>query len=197
VVWTDVEYEEAFSAAEVDGEYFRSMQFDVCREDELDGRPISTGLVGVVTRNGHLATNQQPLWLRESGVSVARERALADFRLSQGRSRQVAGGAPSLPRGIVAEFAEGVSIEVEDVRRLASLLGRMKAASVSILHGNPYLRATVVDSYDGSAFDLVLTSERRMLIVPQLRATESAVSRICRFIYEQVGEAEFGEVGGR
>lgn len=193
LVWTDVDYLEAFESAERDSQYFRTVQFDVCQEHQTTGRPQSIGVSGVVSRNGHLAANRRLGWVRSSGLKVARERALEDFKLAGGRSRNVGAELPSAPKPLVVEFRDDVSIEIEDLPHIVAVLRRMSATSVSILHGNPYLRAAIVDARDGSAFDLVLTSNRRLLLIPQLRATESAVMRLCRFIYDQIGEAEFVE----
>lgn len=185
--WTDKPYVEAFEEAEQSLAYFRRARFEVCRPD-VDGRLQSQDVHGSLSQNGVLSTNMRPAWLVSSGFAIAKARALKQAEFAQNRSRKAKTPAP---RTIVAQLAEQDSIERKHLPELVKLLRRMPKTSVSVIHGNPYLHARIVDFNDGSSFDLILVSSRRLLVVPALRATESAVTRICRYLYEQVGEAEF------
>lgn len=185
--WTDKAYVDAFQEADENLAYFRSIRFEVCRPDE-DGRLQSMQVQGTLSQSGVLSTNMRPGWLTASGFPVARAHALKQAEFAQDRSRKPSTPAP---RTIVANFSEQDAIERKDLPELVKLLRKMPRASVSVIHGNPYLHARVVDFHDGSSFDLILVSARRLLVVPTLRATESAVTRICHYVYEQIGEAEF------
>jgi hypothetical protein len=189
LIWTDLDFEEAFAQAAQTSTYFRRLSFEVCHRAALGSRLESTDVTGMVNRHAHFATNSHPTWLFRATMPEARRRSEADFRLASNRDRF--DSANTAPRAVIARFGEALGLEQADTRRIAELLRRLPATSVSVLHANPYLNATVVDLNDGSAFDVVMASDTEILILPQLRATQSAVTRMCRFIYDQIGEATF------
>lgn len=188
LAWTDRDVGDAFEQAREEMTYFRSVAFDVCRRRESDARLSSTGAVGYVSRDGHWSSTARHLWLYQGVADAVAERARLDHTLAADRGR---GDTLRPARPIIAELSADVAIGDEDIPRIVRKLRVLEHAAVSVLHGNPYLRASVVDLIDGSSFDLVMASDRRIIIVPQLRATESAVTRICRFIYDEIGEADF------
>jgi hypothetical protein len=187
LTWTDVDAEEAFADAAESSTYFRSLAFDLC-DVQGKGRFVSTDIVGKVSRDAYFSSNARIAWLYNTAVVAALARVRKEQEIARNRGRLAAKGPE--PRAILARFDTG-SLQRQDLPRIAERLRRMPSASVSILHGNPYLHAAIVDMKDGSAFDLLVASEKQLLIVPQLRATEPSVVRICRYVYDQVGEAEF------
>jgi hypothetical protein len=188
VLWTDLDPTQAFADADAGLQYFRSISFDVsCRNPETRA-PSETGIVGTVTRDMHFSSNSDAHWMYQAGVGTALDRAAHDKELNSNRALETPSASPS---ALTAQFNTGIALERSDLPRIAGALKKMPRAAVSILHGNPYLHASVVDMQDGSGFNVMVLSERSMLIVPQLRATENAVSRLCQYIYEQIGECEF------
>lgn len=188
VTWTDLDPGDAFQQASENLSYFKKVAFEVCEGTSMtDLRSME--IEGTVSRNAHFSVSGQAGWLFNACVRPAIERAKKDFEFSRNRGRL--GQAKSKVTALVAEFDEGVSFERSDMPKIAAVLRAMPHTAVSILHGNPYLHASLVDMRDGSAFDLLLASDRRMMLVPQLRATEAAVTRVCSYIYDQIGEAEF------
>jgi hypothetical protein len=188
LAWTDRAVSDAFEQAREEMTYFRSVAFELCRRREHDSKLMSTGMLGYVSRDAHWSATSRHRWLYDIASTTVAERARQDQALAMDRSRGE-GGQPARP--ILAELSDDVAVTDEDIPRIVRKLRDLEHAAVSVLHGNPYLRASIVDLIDGSSFDFVLASDRRIVIVPQLRATESAVTRLCRFIYDEIGEAEF------
>lgn len=186
VVWTDEDYQDAFKAAADSASYFRKLSFEICVEGRQTVRPL--GVEGTVSHEAHFSITRNFIWFYKHAIATAIPSVYEAYQFAKGRSRKP--DAPAVP--LIAQFNRPVSSSPKDVRAIGKVLQSMPRASVSILHGNPYLHATVLDLRDGSGFDLVLTSGNHMMIVPQLRATESAVTRLCSFIYEQISEAKFG-----
>ena len=60
-------------------------------------------------------------------------------------------------------------------------------------HGNPYIHMSVADYTDGSSYDLWVVNPKRIVIVPQIRATEGSLSRLTNHIFEQFKEGEIIE----
>lgn len=186
VEWPDLPYGEAFARAREDATFFRKVAFKTTARGDAPTREGE--LAGGLTNLGEFRVSDNVRWLFESGVRSAMEIIQAQHALAHHRDRTDADGGGV--RALAATFTE-TSITLERLPAVAARLRAMPRASVSIIHGNPYLHASIVDLADGSIFDFVLVSPSRALLLPQGRATEGAVTRLCRYVYEQIAEAEF------
>jgi len=124
-----------------------------------------------------------------AGIDATRKRIIQDRTISRNRGRGVERPTPARP--FVAQLTGDAALDAADLQNLVARLRGQKKVSLSVLHGNPYLRATLVDHHDGSAFEIVVASDQLISITPQLRATESAVTRLCQVIYDQIADVEF------
>src|SRR6185437_12973062 len=86
------------------------------------------------------------------------------------------------------QYAEPVFDRVQEVRRLVQVLSHYPHSMHAVKHGNPYAFVQLSDVYDGSAFDIWALSPTRITVVPKLKATEAAVSRLIQFIFERFRE---------
>src|SRR5260370_6907850 len=80
----------------------------------------------------------------------------------------------------VAEFTTQA-----DTNNFVSIMRKMSGTSCSVLHDNPYIHLSVVDTDDGSAADLWVVKNDEILLVPQLRASEAALKRFVNYIFEE------------
>lgn len=92
------------------------------------------------------------------------------------------------PRPLVIDFEEGQFRDVEDNRRFIMAMRRLKTASVSVLHGNPYVQLSVIDYFDGSVFDIWVLDEHQMVIVPQLKGSVAAIKRLINHVFDDYAE---------
>lgn len=187
IVWTDIAPDDAFGQAADTLTYFKRISFEVC-EGEMVQELKPTGIEGAVTRHAHFAVSKQPHWLFLAVIEAALARAQNDLDFATNRGRLQASDRVSTV--MTAQFSDGVVFNPEDAPRIAKALQRMPHTSISVLNGER-LHVTLVDMRDGSAFDIVSASDRRLLILPHLRATEAAVTRLCGYIYDEIGEANF------
>ena len=104
----------------------------------------------------------------------------------QGRSRQ------DVPRHFVRplmiEFDGDQFPSTEDNQRFISAMRRLSRASVSVLHGNPYIHLSVLDYCDGSSFDVWVVSRDKIVIVPQFRGSFQAIKRLINHIFDTFAE---------
>ena len=75
-------------------------------------------------------------------------------------------------------------------RRLLEAVNGARSARTAVLHANPYLHVIVTDHLDGSSFDVFLTSEDRLSIVPGLRASVGSLARLTDVLGEALGMDE-------
>jgi hypothetical protein len=127
---------------------------------------------------------------RSSGASFLR----GDFRLfydvvvgaltrAAGDRRQLLAGRQRKP---LAPVRETVSIAVDcvdldDPRVRAELLGTLTAlrgVQAAVMHENPYLHVLVTDFANASTFDVLITDDGRLDIVPGLRSSVGSLARV-------------------
>lgn len=92
------------------------------------------------------------------------------------------------PRPLSILFDAAVFADIDEVRRLVSVVTRYPRAMHSVQHGNPYAYVQVSDAYDGSSFDVWAVAEDCLTIVPRLKATEAAVDRLIHYLFEMFRE---------
>ncbi len=80
--------------------------------------------------------------------------------------------------------------EVEENQKFISSMRSMKASSVSVMHGNPYVHLSLFDYFDGSTFDIWVLSADKIIIVPQLKSSFQAVKRLLNHIFDNYAEGE-------
>jgi len=73
----------------------------------------------------------------------------------------------------------------KDSNSFVAVMQRMEGTSRSVLHNNPYVHLSVVDSTDGSAADLWVLKNDEILLVPQIKASEAALKKVVNYIFEE------------
>ncbi len=97
---------------------------------------------------------------------------------------------------LVIEFDADQFGEVEENKRLVQAMRKLRTASVSVLHGNPYLHLSLLDYLDGSAFDLWVLDDRRIIIVPQLKGSVASIKRLVNHIFDDYAEGHLSSYQG-
>lgn len=85
---------------------------------------------------------------------------------------------------------------VEENKKFIEAMDKMKSASVSVIHGNPYVQLSVFDYYDGSSYDMWVLSNDKIIIVPQLKSTFQAIKRLINHVFDNYYEADIKEYEG-
>lgn len=127
---------------------------------------------------------------RSSGASFLR----GDFRLfcdivlgaltrAAGERRELLAGRQREP---LAPVSETVSIAVDRVdlddprvrAELLSTLTALRGVQAAVMHENPYLHVLVTDFANASTFDVLITDDGRLDIVPGLRSSVGSLARV-------------------
>lgn len=187
VSWPKMTLGEAFDWVRQNNGWFQSIEFEV-GEAERTLATISITRQGIVKANALLQRAYEMFTLPV--CKTIHE----NITLFSRRARLARPDLSTSPLSI--EFESDVFSEVEENHRLIQAMRNMKTASVSVLHGNPYVHLSVLDYFDGSAFDLWVLDYRRIIIVPQLKATVSAIKRLINHIFDDYAEGRLSSYEG-
>lgn len=179
VSWPRLGLDGAFKYANEQNAWFKSLKFEALKESRV------TAEVGIY-RNGVIKTDGDFRSIYASLVSQICALAQNNVELFGHRSRR------ENPDFSVRPLAIHFDVEqFEDVEENAKFIGAMRKldnASVSVVHGNPYISLAVMDYSDGSAFDIWVLNPSEILIVPQFKSTVPAIKRVISCVFENYAE---------
>jgi len=187
VAWPELELDKAFDWVYEQNGWFQSLQFEACR----DHRPV----VSVsLTHQGITRTDRLFSQVFAGFVDPVCERIHKNVGLFGQRSRRERADLSARP--LLIDF-EGQEIAEDDQRlRFVQAMRRLPNASVSVLHGNPYVHLSVLDYYDGSVFDVWVLSGSEITIVPQMKGTIPAIKRLVKHVFDSYGEGRIRDCRG-
>jgi hypothetical protein len=189
--WTDVDIETAFEEAAERNVWFRSVKFEAVRRKGLEESGRWAGMSGRLSKYGHVSINGG-LELVEA-VVAQRLASLTVQRTRMFSNRERSETPNNAARPLELTYERDVFRTPDDIKRLLEGLRRFPNGSCTVLHGNPYLHAALVDNLDFSAADVWVLSQQRILIVPQMRASNAALKRMVNHIFENFAEGRIGE----
>jgi hypothetical protein len=94
------------------------------------------------------------------------------------------------PRPLAINYAQPIFEDMQNVRKLVSVLTDYKDSMHAVIHGNPYAHVRLTDLWDGSSFDVWAVPPQRIALVPGLKASEAAFERLVHFIFEAFHEGK-------
>ncbi len=113
------------------------------------------------------------------------------YQFLKGRDREQS--PESRPRPFRIDFKAAVLAEPEQLASLREVLHDIPNVSCTILHGNPYFHAVLVDYVDGSSYELIALAPTHLTVVPQRRSTVLALQRLCERIFAGFHEGDIVE----
>ena len=96
-------------------------------------------------------------------------------------------------RPLIIDFESDQVAQLDEISRFINAMQQMHSASVSVLHGNPYVHLSVLDYYDGSVFDVWVLSPSAITIVPQMKGSVAAIKRIINHVFDSFAEGRIRE----
>lgn len=179
VSWPDMELNEAFDWVYQNNGWFQSLQFDVKRDFKTEAEVF-------FTRQGIVRTNRLFSKIFDAFVHPVCKTIYGNIQIFGHRSRREYADLSARPLSI--DFEVDQFSDTKENNRFIQAVKRLKTASVSVLHGNPYVQLSVIDYFDGSTFDLWVLSSNRLVIVPQMKGTIPAIKRLINHIFDTYAE---------
>ncbi len=79
---------------------------------------------------------------------------------------------------LVMDLPPDVAAAPNTRERILVAINDLRGARTAVLHANPYLHVIATDHLDGSSFDILITDDHRLTIVPGLRASTGSLARM-------------------
>lgn len=181
--WTEEDYKETFIRASENNQWIDRISFYALKDKRML-------FYATLSREGMFNCNRDVGTFFRIVVSQLSDVGEKNTGLFSHKSRNENKGEI---RPISISYRVGVFDDVEQNRRLANVISTLPRSSASVYHGNPYLHMSLVDYLDGSSYDVWVVSTDRLIIIPQLRATFSSISRVCEHILKRFLEGEISE----
>ncbi len=161
---------------------------------EAQGMLVRTLTLGVGSLSIHLRRQAGATYYRGdyglfSSVVLGRlTQAAAERRvLLSGRDRR---RAEPLHESLVMRLPEGTFLEQSANEDLLDSVNSVRGVQVAVFHRNPYLHFTVTDYLDGSNFDVFVTEDDRVTLLPGYHASVGSLARVTDAIGDALGMIE-------
>ncbi|HVC98994.1 MAG TPA: hypothetical protein VND64_35345 [Pirellulales bacterium] len=181
VKWPGMALGEALDQLVEHNAWFQSLQFEAKRID-------FTAVRDSFARDGECRCDYHFEQVFRGFIQPACKIHHENFNLFSRRGRRENTNLDVRPLAITFDKAQFE--DVEENHRLIAAIRSMRTASVSVLHGNPYLCMSVVDYFDGSTFDIWVVDDCQLVIVPQLYGSIGAIKRLVNHIFDSYAEGE-------
>lgn len=178
VGWPNMDLQEAFNWLYQNNGWFKSLQFKV-------GDAPTTEKISL-TRHGLIQASGMFEKVFESFVLPICTLISKNNEFFGNRSRKANIDLQVKP--LIIDFGEDNFAEVSENEKFINTMRELKAASISVLHGNPYIHLSVIDYYDGSSFDLYVLNASELFIVPQMKGTVASIKRLINHIFDTYAE---------
>jgi hypothetical protein len=181
--WTDLSIAEAFRDARESEQWVTAATLAFCFKGTA-GR-VQVGRDGVAKFSGTPTPVFEPVTAYISRVATER------YEFLRGRERTRQNLFQNRPFDIAFRSVDLAADEERNLLR--SVLRSIPNATCTVLHGNPYFHAVVVDYLDGSSYEVLILESRKMTVIPQGRATPASLQRLCRSVFKDFREGEITE----
>ncbi len=181
VTWPNMNLEDAFSFIHENNGWFKSLQFEGLRQESILAE-IS------IDRHARIRTDRQFELVYLGFIEPAFEILSQNYSLFGNRSRRQI--VDLKPKPLAIDFSSDIFEDIETNGTFIDALSTLDKASVSVLHGNPYVQMSVVDYIDGSNLDVWVLSNNQIIIVPQMKGTTAGIKRLVNHIFDTFAEGE-------
>jgi len=183
VNWLGLPINTAFTYANENNGWFKSLTFEALRRDKKLAQVT-------VYRNGVIKTDRDMIginkYLIESICSLIRDN-LTLFSKRSRRENELA------VKPLTIQFGQNQFSDIGENAKFIDKMNQLSNASVSVMHGNPYIFLTIIDYVDGSTFDVWVLKANELIIVPQLKSTVNALKRVISHIFDRYAEGTIQE----
>jgi len=181
VTWPNMSLEDAFSFLHENNGWFKSLQFEAQRHGSVITE-VS------IDRQGRIRTDRQFQMVYDGFIIPTAKMLRDNYQLFSNRSRRQVENLT--PRPLSIDYSTEIFAETAVNKTFIAAVSKLEKASVSVLHGNPYVQMSVTDYIDGSSFDLWVLKSNQIIIVPQMKGTIAGIKRLTNHIFDYFAEGE-------
>jgi hypothetical protein len=181
VNWPSFTLEKAFEWVADENGWFQNLSF---KFKKPQGRKYEAS----ISRNGVIKSSGYAKLIYNSFMAPISKTVFENVTFFSKRSRRDNPNRDIRP--LCINFGYDKFTDVEENQRFISSMRPMKASSLSVIHGNPYVHLSLFDYFDGSSFDIWVLSSDKIIIVPQLKASFHAVKRLLNHVFDNYAEGE-------
>jgi hypothetical protein len=154
-------------------------------------RATGIGIQATISKYGYVSCNGEAKAFVDHVIAPMAQ--LASDRIRFLSSRDKRSSKNSVPRPLKIKYPIEIFSSPEQIRRLLDVMKHYDHANCSVFHSNPYLHVGIVDNFDLSSIDLWVLDKYEILIIPQIRTTDSSLKRTINHIFENFREGEIAE----
>lgn len=180
---TDKTLETVFREAEEQNSWFQSVSFDYF----VEGRNAAV-VSAMISKYGVLTCSAGLERFRRTILRDMADIARQKFQFFANRSRMNTQHFEAKP--ITIRYGRSMFKLGEENTKFIAIMRKMPGVSCSVVHGNPYVHVSILDGDDSSGSDLWVLQDDELLVVPQIRASASALKHLVNYIFEEWGEGE-------
>jgi hypothetical protein len=181
LTWPNTSLDEAFNWAHENNGWFKSLKFEAIRNNKM----ISSIFID---RHGIVRANLNFEMVYKSFIQPICKYIDSNFKQFKNRDRR--SNEDLVAKPLVVEYDSEIFKNVDENIIFINAISRLDNASVSKLHGNPYIHLSIIDYLDGSTFDLWVLNNKEIILVPQMRGTMASIKRILNHIFDTFAEGE-------
>jgi hypothetical protein len=191
--WTDRGVGDIFDEALERRQFFRSIAFRI--ETRAAGLPRwVTAASCRLYRNGQIHLDGLYSECAQALFPLLESAAADRVGLFSNRGIRQRAYDPAKPLEVT--YRRDLFSDKDTVARFRNTMMAIPRSTKAVFHANPYLHMSIADFVDGSSFEVWILSPRRILVVPQAKASVAAISRLVAHIFSEFEEGEVGEYGG-
>ena len=175
-------YDAVFNKAENEGKFIDKVDFSLMGPHFLHGFLARNGVAKFMA--GDIGLFQESILTSVARISSSKHGVFRDSSRQAGSTEVSA---------IDIQFGETAFRGRDDNLAFISSLDQMPRSGIAVLHENPYVHVSLIDFFDGSAFDVFATSRKAVTIVPQVGASPFSLNRLCNHIFENFREGTIAQ----
>jgi len=181
VNWPEFTLEKAFKWVAEENGWFQNLTFKVKKPLVPVGR-IS------ISRNGVVKTDKYFSLIYSDFILPISKIVFENVKFFSRRARLDNPNRDIRPLSIDFEYEQFA--ELTENQRFIDAMKFMRASSLSVIHSNPYIHLSMFDYFDGSSFDVWVLSTKKIVIVPQLKASFQSTKRLINHIFDNYAEGK-------
>ena len=181
--WTDEDYATVFANLARDRYWLYSLKIEI--------RGTGTA-IGRIWRDAAFMCESGFGYFNQTIINSLQQAVMRSKGFFEKRDQLTSPTGKSRPVRIV--YSQDVFADKRQNHRLIDTLHGLPDSSLSVLHPNPYMHASLVDYADGSSYEIWVTTPSSILIVPKRKATTESIERLCDCICDQFEEGDIAEL---